>query len=83
MHSKYSTVKTCQPPAAVDHSTLSPEETSYNYGDTITYTCVEGYEKTTGGPLVQNCTDTNTWSDAAPVCESKSLSTSKLHPLTQ
>ena len=50
--------------------TYTPEETSYNYGDTIMYTCVEGYEKTIGGPLVRNCTDTNTWSGAAPICES-------------
>ena len=71
MHSKYSTVKTCEPPAAVDHSTLSPEKTSYNYGDTITYTCVEGYEKTSGGSLVRTCADTDTWSETAPVCDKK------------
>ena len=62
------TVKNCTPPATVANSTLVPVENSYNYGDTITYTCAEGYQNNTGGPLVRNCTDTDTWSGTPPIC---------------
>ena len=65
-----STVKTCTPPATVDYSTMSQQKNSYDYGESITYTCTKGYENT-GGLLTRLCTNTNTWSGEVPVCTSK------------
>ena len=62
----YSTVKTCAP-VSVANSAVTPVKSTYNYDDSVTYTCNVGYENT-GGPLSRTCTDTNTWSGSVPVC---------------
>ena len=80
LHSTLSTVKTCVAPVAVANSTISPEKDSYDYGESVTYTCETGYQNT-GGQLNRQCTDTDTWSGAAPVCTSKFYSMHILYQL--
>jgi len=48
-------------------SHTSNNNTGTDYDDTITYTCLSGYENTSGN-LVRTCQADKTWSGSPPVC---------------
>ena len=55
----------------VDNSNVNPSKSTYNHGDSVTYTCTPGYQNT-GGALNRQCVDTNTWlPTTVPVCTGK------------
>ncbi|CAG2230338.1 Neurogenic locus notch homolog protein 1 [Mytilus edulis] len=45
-----------------------PTDGSYNYMDTITYSCIPGYEVQSGN-IERSCQADGTWSGSTPVCE--------------
>ncbi|XP_035675655.1 sushi, von Willebrand factor type A, EGF and pentraxin domain-containing protein 1-like [Branchiostoma floridae] len=57
------TIKTCQPPVAPSHGSVTGGNT---YGDVATYACDPGYEMV--GSPTQTCQDNEHWSIASPYC---------------
>ena len=55
----------CGTPPVVSHT--SNVNTGTDHSDTITYTCLSGYEKTSGN-LVRTCQADKNWSGSPPVC---------------
>jgi len=55
----------CGSLGAVSHTTNVP--TGIYYTDTITYTCVSGYEHTSGN-LIRTCQASRNWNGSPPVC---------------
>jgi len=55
----------CGALTAVSHASNTTAGT--NYSDTITYTCIFGYEKIYGN-LVRTCQANKNWSGSPPVC---------------
>ncbi|WAQ96223.1 CSMD3-like protein [Mya arenaria] len=62
------TVITCVP-ASVPNSSKSPDQATYDYATSVTYSCTTGYEHT-GGDLTRTCQADTTWSGTTPTCSS-------------
>ncbi|XP_052776697.1 sushi, von Willebrand factor type A, EGF and pentraxin domain-containing protein 1-like [Mya arenaria] len=58
---------TCVPSADVPNSTKDTAQGSYNYGDTVTYTCDTTYQMTSG-TATRTCNNPDTWSGTLPTC---------------
>ena len=43
------------------------ENNTYNYNDTITYSCIEGY-RLIGGDYTRKCQMDKTWTGSSPIC---------------
>ena len=56
----------------VNDASKDPDKQVYSYNETVTYSCVSGYEHT-GGSLVRTCTAIDTLSGTVPVCTSRSM----------
>ena len=63
-------VKTCAAPASVPFSSRLPNQATYEYSTSISYTCDTGYSHTSGD-LLRTCQANTTWSGTEPVCMSK------------
>ena len=71
-------VVTCASPASVINASMTPVQATYEYTDTITYTCATGYQRTSGD-LSRSCSASGIWSGSEPVCTRKLIdSESKL-----
>ena len=62
------TVKSCGDPGDIQHATKAGH---YNYQDTVTYSCITGYERTSGDGA-RTCQEDKTWSGLEAVCTSES-----------
>ena len=60
-------VVTCVAPASVSDCSVDSNQATYNYSDTIVYTCDVGFEKTSGD-LTRACQADSSWSGSPPVC---------------
>ena len=56
----------CSPPLNVSHSEIELNGTFYQ--DNVTYTCVTGYELSSGS-LVRTCGLDKEWSGDPPICD--------------
>ncbi|WAQ96222.1 CSMD3-like protein [Mya arenaria] len=59
-------ILTCVP-ASVPNSSKSPDQATYDYATSVTYSCTTGYEHT-GGDLTRTCQADTTWSGTTPAC---------------
>ena len=55
----------CGTPPNVSHTTINT--TGTNYSDTVTYTCISGYEHTSGNVSL-TCQADTIWSGILPAC---------------
>ena len=60
---------TCEAVNVIDAS-KDPDKQVYSYNETVTYSCVFGYEHTNGS-LTRICTAIDTWSGNEPECTSR------------
>ena len=74
------TVNTCSSPAEVEYSSRSPDQATYDYATTVTFSCITGYENT-AGDLVRLCQADTTWSGTEPICTSKVHNLFSIHEL--
>ena len=58
------------PPDNGTFTTYAPDEMDYIWNDTVDYTCIHGYNYSTGD-LHRKCDHDKTWSGVTPVCISK------------
>eukprot|EP00049_Salpingoeca_infusionum_P006983 m.113649 g.113649 ORF g.113649 m.113649 type:complete len:3045 (-) comp13522_c0_seq4:422-9556(-) len=56
----------CPARTLATHAVVSPEQSVYNYPDTITYSCAPGYR--VEGTAVQHCTQDGVWDAENPTC---------------
>ena len=63
-------VLSCYPPARNSHTTYTPYKNAYNIGDTVRYSCSNGYTLV-GGTVVRTCLSSQGWSGYALRCEGK------------
>jgi len=56
----------CSNPTQITHAAMSL--TGNDIGNTVTYTCVSGYNQSSGD-LTLACNDNGQWSGTFPVCE--------------
>ena len=49
----------------VSNAAKAPDQTSYSYSEEVAYSCVSGYEHTTGN-LTRTCTAIDKWSGTGP-----------------
>ena len=61
---------TCEPPPDVPNMPYSPDLPTYNYSDSITFACDEGYLYVSGD-LTRSCNEHAQWTGVAPSCTSK------------
>ena len=64
-------VVTCIPDE-VPNSTKTPDQTTYDYLTSVTYTCNTGYGLTSGNGT-RICQADATWSNSPPVCTGKTV----------
>ncbi|KAI8478628.1 CUB and sushi domain-containing protein 3 [Branchiostoma belcheri] len=64
-------ISTCPRPASVAHSTMTPSQSTYNYGDRVDYGCAAGYHPV--GLHVLTCLADQTWDNPPPTCEGLSM----------
>ncbi|XP_053393015.1 uncharacterized protein LOC123564401 isoform X2 [Mercenaria mercenaria] len=57
-------------PTSIPNSSFLPNQTSFNDGETVTYTCETGYELTSG-TLTLTCSTGGTWIETPPTCTIK------------
>lgn len=61
-------VQTCPPPSVTTEMSFIPQKNQYQYSDTVTFTCKEGYRLT--GQSQSRCNDEGRWIPAPPTCKS-------------
>jgi hypothetical protein len=63
--------RTCSFPGAISKGEVSPAQSEYSTGVTVTYSCQTGY--TLQGSRTRTCQSNGQWSGFLPICQSKSF----------
>ena len=58
---------TCSPPVMPDNGSYVPVQTTYNYTETVQFSCLPGFDRI--GAELAYCNAAGEWSDISPICQ--------------